>query len=75
MATPSFTSNLIRHIKTPTAQAGGVTVQQVLDVSRDGERLAFGSSTGSLWVSEGQGDSWQTVSNHLPPVRCVRFEY
>jgi len=20
-------------------------------------------------------DSWQTISNHLPPVRRVRFEY
>lgn len=45
-----------------------------LDVSADGERLAFGSTTGSLWVSEDQGDSWQVVSKHLPPVLCVRFE-
>lgn len=44
-----------------------------LDVSADGERLAFGSTTGSLWVSEDQGDSWQVVSRHLPPILCVRF--
>ncbi|MGI8842156.1 MAG: hypothetical protein ACR2HZ_00535 [Gemmatimonadaceae bacterium] len=35
--------------------------------------FAFGSTTGSLWVSENQGDSWQTVSEHLPPVYAVRF--
>jgi len=29
---------------------------------------AFGSTTGSLWVSEDQGDTWQTVSEHLPPI-------
>lgn len=45
-----------------------------LDVSADGRRLAFGSTTGSLWVSENQGDSWICVSRHLPPVLCVRFE-
>lgn len=45
-----------------------------LDIANDGERLTFGSTTGSLWVSENQGDSWQNVSKHLPPIKCVRFE-
>jgi hypothetical protein len=35
--------------------------------------LAFGTTTGSLWISEDAGDSWQTISNHLPPVHAVRF--
>ena len=35
--------------------------------------LAFGSTTGSLWVSDDQGDTWQSTSEHLPPVYCVRF--
>ena len=38
-----------------------------------GERLAFGSTTGNLWVSEDQGDRWQEVSHTLPPVHAVRF--
>ena len=38
-----------------------------------GETLAFGSTTGSMWVSDDAGDSWQAVSEHLPPVYCVRF--
>jgi len=37
--------------------------------------LAFGSTTGSLWVSENGGNSWQTVSLNLPPIHDVRFEW
>lgn len=44
-----------------------------LDVDAEGVRLAMGSTTGGLWVSENQGDSWQCVSAHLPPVYAVRF--
>lgn len=58
----------------PEGPAYDLVYRHALAVSADGERLAFGSTTGSLWVSEDQGDSWQTVSQHLPPVRCVRFE-
>lgn len=64
----------VLHQGLPAEPAYDLTYRHALEVSRDGERLAFGSTTGSLWVSEDQGDSWQTVSNHLPPVRCVRFE-
>lgn len=39
-----------------------------------GARLAFGSTTGSVWVSEDSGDSWQTLSSSLPPIYAVRFE-
>ncbi len=35
--------------------------------------LAFGSTTGNLYVSEDRGDSWQTVANNLPPIYSVRF--
>lgn len=44
-----------------------------LDVDASGERLAMGSSTGSLWVSEDGGDSWQTITTHLPQIYAVRF--
>jgi hypothetical protein len=33
----------------------------------------MGSTTGSLWVSNDQGDSWKAVSANLPPVFAVRF--
>ena len=42
-------------------------------IDAGGETLAFGSTTGSVWVSNDQGDSWQHVSAHLPPVYAVRF--
>lgn len=39
-----------------------------------GDLLAFGSTTGNLYVSEDRGDHWQTVANNLPPIYSVRFE-
>jgi photosystem II stability/assembly factor-like uncharacterized protein len=38
-----------------------------------GDCLAFGSTTGNLYVSENRGRSWQTVANNLPPIYSVRF--
>ena len=43
------------------------------DVDASGERLAFGSTTGGVWVSEDGGDAWRCVSTTLPPVYAVRF--
>jgi hypothetical protein len=44
-----------------------------LAIDETGERLAIGSTSGGLWLSENRGDSWQCVSAHLPPVYAVRF--
>lgn len=57
----------------PQEYAFDLVFRHSLDVDDSGDRLAFGSTTGSFWVSEDGGDSWQTISNHLPPVYCVRF--
>lgn len=57
----------------PQEHAYDLTFRHGFDIDPSGERLAFGSTTGSLWVSDDQGDHWQTVSEHLPPVYCVRF--
>jgi photosystem II stability/assembly factor-like uncharacterized protein len=38
-----------------------------------GDALAFGSTTGNLYVSENRGDSWRCVANNLPPIYSVRF--
>ena len=38
-----------------------------------GNGLAFGSTTGNLFVSGDQGDSWTAVSTSLPPIHAVRF--
>ena len=57
----------------PQTRAYDIVFRHALDVDETGERLAMGSSTGSLWISENGGATWQTVSNHLPPVYAVRF--
>jgi hypothetical protein len=57
----------------PQEHAYDLVYRHCLDVGEEGRSLAFGSTTGALWVSDDQGDSWQTVSEHLPPVHCVRF--
>ena len=57
----------------PRDHAYDLVFRHALDLSEDGDRLAFGSTTGALWVSEDQGDRWTEISAHLPPVYCVRF--
>jgi hypothetical protein len=57
----------------PQDNAYDLIYRHGLDVDASGERLAFGSTTGALWLSEDQGDSWRCLSEHLPPIHCVRF--
>ena len=58
----------------PQEHAYDLVYRHALDIDETGDRLAFGSTTGSLWMSENAGDSWQTLSSNLPPVYAVRFE-
>jgi photosystem II stability/assembly factor-like uncharacterized protein len=58
----------------PQEHAYDLVFRHALDVDETGDRLAFGSTTGSLWMSENGGDSWQTLSSNLPPIYAVRFE-
>jgi hypothetical protein len=58
----------------PHEHAYDLVFRHSLDIDETGDRLAFGSTTGSLWISENGGDSWQTLSSNLPPVYAVRFE-
>ncbi|MFQ5501141.1 MAG: WD40/YVTN/BNR-like repeat-containing protein [Phycisphaerae bacterium] len=57
----------------PQDHAYDIIYRHALDIDESGDRLAFGSSTGGLWVSENQGDSWKCVSAHLPPIYSIRF--
>ena len=50
-----------------------VIYRHALDVDGSGERLAMGSTTGNLWVSESGGERWTQVSTHLPPIAQVAF--
>jgi len=57
----------------PQSHAYDLVYRHALDVDGSGERLAFGSTTGSLWTSDDGGDSWTCLSSHLPPIYAVRF--
>lgn len=57
----------------PAEPAYDLVYRHALDVDEGGERLAIGSTTGGLWISDDRGESWQCVSAHLPPIAAVRF--
>jgi len=55
----------------PQDGAFDVVYRHALD-NRD-DVVAFGSTTGNLYLSEDRGESWTAVSNNLPPIYAVRF--
>lgn len=57
----------------PSHHAYDLTFRHALDLDRTGNSLVFGTTTGGVWWSRDQGDSWTTVSEHLPPVYATRF--
>jgi hypothetical protein len=61
------------HRGLPQAWAYDLVYRHALDLDASGERLAFGSTTGSVWISENGGDDWLTLAEHLPPVHAVLF--
>jgi hypothetical protein len=57
----------------PSGHAYDLVYRHALDVDSSGNRLAMGSTTGSLWTSASAGEYWSTVSTNLPPIYFVRF--
>jgi hypothetical protein len=57
----------------PQRHAYDLTWRHGLCVDSSGERLAFGTTSGGLWISENSGDSWSAPDARLPPVSVVRF--
>lgn len=57
----------------PQEDAYDLIYRHAFAIDGTGARLAFGSTTGGLWVTENGGDSWSLVSAHLPPIYAVRF--
>lgn len=57
----------------PQQHAYDVVYRHALSVDETGERIAFGSTTGGLWISADQGDRWRELSHTLPPIHAVRF--
>jgi hypothetical protein len=42
-------------------------------LANKGGSVAFGSTTGNLYVSDDGGEGWTAVANNLPPIYSVRF--
>jgi photosystem II stability/assembly factor-like uncharacterized protein len=55
----------------PQEHCYDLVYRHALDI--EGNRLAFGTTTGNLFISEDRGKSWECVSNYLPPIYSVRF--
>jgi hypothetical protein len=63
----SFTKGL------PQKHAYDVVFRHALAIDHSGKKLAMGSTTGNVWVSENGGKKWDLVSSTLPQVYAVRF--
>ena len=57
----------------PQKHAYDLVYRHSLVIDDAGDHLAFGSTTGSLWLSSDQGDNWETISSNLPPIYAMRF--
>jgi len=57
----------------PQEHAYDLVYRHGLVVDESGERLAMGSTTGGLWISEDAGDNWTAARARLPPIYAVRF--
>jgi len=57
----------------PQTPAYDIVYRHGLAIDETGDRLAAGSTTGSLWLTEDQGEGWQHLSGHLPPIHAVLF--
>ena len=55
----------------PQENAYDVVYRHALGIS--GSTLAFGSTTGNLYVSETRGEAWMAVAHNLPPIYSVTF--
>jgi hypothetical protein len=57
----------------PQKHAYDLVFRHGLAIDDTGKKLAMGSTTGNVWVSENGGDSWAQVSSTLPQVYAVRW--
>ena len=57
----------------PQHHAYDLVWRHALAVDESGELLAFGSTSGGLWISEDGGDSWTMPEARLPPIAAVHF--
>jgi photosystem II stability/assembly factor-like uncharacterized protein len=55
----------------PQARCYDIVLRHAMDLS--GDRIAFGSTTGNLFLSDDRGDTWQSLGYFFPPIYSVRF--
>ncbi len=65
--------------KTWKQQRNGLPQQGCFDIvyrhalATSGDAVAFGTTTGNLFISNDRGDNWQVINNYLPMVHSVQF--
>ncbi len=57
----------------PEEHSFALVYRHGLEAHPDAGVLAMATTTGALWVSEDEGDSWHCVTTDLPPVYTLRF--
>ena len=57
----------------PQQDAYDLVYRHALAIDASGDRLAFGSTTGGVWITENQGDHWKPLPARLPMVHAVTF--
>ncbi len=57
----------------PGEHAYDLVFRHGLDIDTSGDIVAFGSTTGNLWISESGGDAWSAISHNLPPIAAVEL--
>lgn len=57
----------------PASDSYDLVYRHGLDIDETGVRLAIGSTTGGLWISENQGDHWTEIPTRFTPIHAVRF--
>jgi hypothetical protein len=57
----------------PQVHAYDLIYRHGLAVDDTGDRLAMGSTTGGLWISDNGGEAWREITHTLPPIHAVTF--
>lgn len=55
----------------PQGQCFDIVFRHAFAISQS--TLAFGTTTGNVYLSQDGGDSWECLSNNLPRVECICF--
>ncbi len=57
----------------PQAASYDIVYRHALSIDKTGNRLAMGSTTGGVWVTENGGDEWSELPERFPPVAAVTY--